>query len=438
MNLNKDLLTPYQTLYIFKTPMKVKACILFLIVILFFQNALFAQRAYNTWYFGLGAGIDFNSGSPVVITNGKTNTREGVATFSNPATGKLLFYTDGETVWDAYHRVMPNGSGLLGDGSSCQSGVIVPNPDVYTDGLNKHIYYLFTTSSNMNGFQGFRYNIVDMSLNGNGKTSGDIKQKNTLLLANNTERIGSVKHSNGKDFWIVTLERFTNKYYAYKVTRNGVNTTPVVSQVGYTMRETRDIVGYLKFSENGQKMATAFYGSDQVQIFNFDNTTGKISSDDVITLHHLQSAYGIEFAANGDLLYVSQLIGAINKIGRVWQFDLRSNNETTINQNKLLLNSTPNQGYGALQRAPDRKIYVASEIGYNGPVAYLDVINNPDAFGVGAHYQRKAIYLQGKKTLIGLPNFISTTTITHLNIPKLRKATFKYNKASITLNTGDR
>lgn len=389
----------------------------FLLLFLLPQSVAFAQREYNIWHFGLGAGIDFNSGSAVVISGGQTNTREGVATFSDPTTGKLLFYTDGSTVWDASHTVMPNGSGLRGDGSSTQSGVIIPNPDVYTGGANKNIYYLFTTSSNMYGYQGVRYNIVDMSLPGNGSSLGDVTSKNNLLLTNNTERIGSVKHSNGNDFWIVTLERFTNKYYAYKVTKNGVNTTPVVSKAGFTMNETRDIVGYLKFSTSGQKMATAYYGSGQVQVFNFDTTTGKISSNKVITLKDLPSTYGVEFAADGEILYVSQVIGAINKTGRVWQYDLRSNNETTINNSRILLHSTPNQGYGAIQKASDRKIYIASEIGYNNAVGFLDVINNPDAFGLSANYQARALSLNGKRVLIGLPNFIASPNVTSLKMP---------------------
>ena len=412
--------------------MSLKTPISFLLLFLLSQSVAFAQREYNIWHFGLGAGIDFNSGSPVVINNGKTNTREGVATFSDPTTGKLLFYTDGSTVWDASHTVMPNGGGLRGDGSSTQSGVIIPNPDVYTGGPNKDIYYLFTTSSNINGFQGVRYNIVDMSLPGNGSSLGDVTSKNNLLLTNNTERIGSVKHSNGNDFWIVTLERNTNKYYAYEVTKNGVNTTPVVSQAGFTMSLVTDIVGYLKFSTSGQKMATVFSGSGQIQVFNFDNTTGKVSPNNIITLNNLPSAYGVEFAADGEILYASQ----VSNSGRVWQYDLRSNNETTINNNRILLHSTSNQGLGAIQKAPDRKIYIASEIGFNNAGGFLDVINNPDAFGLAANYQAKALNFNGNRVLIGLPNFIASPCVTSLKAPDLGNDIFKCDETPTTLDAG--
>jgi hypothetical protein len=38
--------------------------------------------------------------------------QEGCATISN-SSGQLLFYTDGITVYNRNHQVMPNGTGLL-------------------------------------------------------------------------------------------------------------------------------------------------------------------------------------------------------------------------------------------------------------------------------------------------------------------------------------
>ena len=36
-----------------------------------------AQGEANIWYFGKNAGLDFNSGSPVALTNGQLVTSEG-------------------------------------------------------------------------------------------------------------------------------------------------------------------------------------------------------------------------------------------------------------------------------------------------------------------------------------------------------------------------
>lgn len=49
-----------------------------------------AQREAANWYFGVNAGLDFNSGLPVALQNGKLQTIEGSATISD-RNGNLLF-----------------------------------------------------------------------------------------------------------------------------------------------------------------------------------------------------------------------------------------------------------------------------------------------------------------------------------------------------------
>ena len=52
------------------------------------------------------------------------------------ASGKLLFYSNGQKVWDSTNTIMPNGSGIMGHaGLSCTQGVAIapvfghPNKD---------------------------------------------------------------------------------------------------------------------------------------------------------------------------------------------------------------------------------------------------------------------------------------------------------------------
>src|SRR5438552_12793283 len=147
--------------------------------ILFGSTSLIAQKEYNVWYFGYGAGLDFNSGSPVALMGGKTNQLEGCASVADDETGELLFYTDGLQVWNRLHQVMPNGDGLMGDGSSTQSAMIIGKPD----DMGK--YYVFTCDQGgyIQTNRGIHYSIVDMSLDGG---LGDIvtTSKNVTLLGN--------------------------------------------------------------------------------------------------------------------------------------------------------------------------------------------------------------------------------------------------------------
>ena len=98
----------------------------------------FSQGEANIWYFGQNAGLDFNSGSPVALTNGQLGTYEGCATISS-SSGELLFYTDGITVYNKNHSIMVNGIGLMGHPSSTQSATIVQKPG------SSNLFYIFRT-----------------------------------------------------------------------------------------------------------------------------------------------------------------------------------------------------------------------------------------------------------------------------------------------------
>ena len=92
---------------------------------------------------------------------------------------------------------MPNGTGLMGNSSSTQSAIIVPNPG------NSNQFYIFTVPSVGGQANGLRFSIVDMSLNGG---LGDViaASKNTLVVTNVSERVTAVKQANGNSYWIVT------------------------------------------------------------------------------------------------------------------------------------------------------------------------------------------------------------------------------------------
>ena len=69
--------------------MKIKSLLVFAILLL--ATPSFSQKEAANWYFGDRAGLDFNSGSPVSLTNGQLNTPEGCATISDK-NGNLLLY----------------------------------------------------------------------------------------------------------------------------------------------------------------------------------------------------------------------------------------------------------------------------------------------------------------------------------------------------------
>ena len=158
---------------------------------------LLAQPQYRNWFFGFGAGLDMGGATPSPIPGSTMQTDEGVASISDQG-GQLLFYTNGETIWDRDHQPMPNGTGLYGSFSSSQSALIVPDP---ADSLQ---YYVFTTPGQVaawgGGYNGLAWSLVDMNLN-NGK--GDVTIKNQELVPLVTEKLHATRHANGTDVWVV-------------------------------------------------------------------------------------------------------------------------------------------------------------------------------------------------------------------------------------------
>lgn len=367
--------------------MKLKLAFLLLILS---SLTSFAQKQGNIWYFGEGAGVDFNSGTPISILGGQTKSdigianQEGCATISD-SSGTLLFYTDGQKIWNKNHQIMSNGDSLMGNKSSTQSAFILPLPQ------SDNFYYVFTTDAFTNNFQnGLRYSIIDMCLD--NKIGGVVSaSKNIPLINTASEKLTATKHANGIDYWIVTAKNNTNSYYAYLLTQNGITDT-VVSSVG-AICGGANAYGQMKISPNGAKMAIADgQGTNKAILFDFNNSTGVVSTPTVLST--ASTIYGVAFSLDNSKLYISEFLN-VNQIN---QFDLSNGNNKTV---ILLPNNSSPKG---MQLAPNGKIYVARQ----DLPDYLGVINSPNLAGTSANYIHNGIYLNGKTSDYGLPSFLDS------------------------------
>src|SRR5690606_31112605 len=121
------------------------------------------DQSNNIWYFGDGAGLDFNpdpddpeAPTPRPIANPHPqDIPAGVTTISDQA-GQVLFYTDGQTVWDLNGNPMQNGENIGGDNLSAQSVTALP---VSSD---ETLFYLFTTQRGEGGENQVKFSLVDI------------------------------------------------------------------------------------------------------------------------------------------------------------------------------------------------------------------------------------------------------------------------------------
>ncbi len=345
----------------------------------------FSQQQYWNWYFGYHSALNFSTGIPVAVTGDSMHQAEGSASISDAA-GHLLFYTDGDTVWDNTHSIMPNGAGLMGDWSSTQAALIIPKPD------SANIYYVFNAAASI-GANGIRYSEVDMTLNGG---HGDITVKNVPLVTPACEKLTAVKHCNGHDYWVVVHNYYDNAFYAYLVTNAGV-APPVITHIGMSVSTSSNYIGYLKASPNGQKMAVAWEASGTFELYDFDNGTGVLSNLKTLYISFNVGPYGISFSPDNTKMYTSVFT---NTGSSVFQFDISSNNQATILTTRVTIANSPN-AYGALQIGPDNKIYIAE---YNSPT--LSVINAPNALGLACNCVLNSLPLAPGISSFGLPNMV--------------------------------
>lgn len=394
------------------------------IFIYLFSCFAFSQGEANIWYFGENAGLDFNSGNPVPLLDGQINTQESCGSISD-ASGQLLFYTDGRSVWNRNHVVMPNGTGLLGHESASQSGTIVRKP-----GSNS-LYYIFTTDRE-NGPNGLRYTVVDMSLDGGmGVVTSE---KNILVFATSMEAVTVIKKPNDIDYWVVSHGWNNNNFYAYSLTASGLSTIPITSSVGPIITGSNfNAAGNIKISPSATKLVFTSV-SDIAQLYDFNSMTGVISNP--ITLStETGELYGVEFSPDESRLYVA------NSFYKVYQYDLTAAN--IPNSKTTIYNGT--RVVGGLQMASNGKIYIAV-YGYG----QIGVINNPNLLGVGCDLQIDSIDLGGRISSLGLPSFNrsffdssfradnaclgSTTQFSLISTTNVSSATWNFGDGSPTVN----
>jgi gliding motility-associated-like protein len=284
---------------------------------------------------------------------------------------------------------MSNGRDLTGNRSSTQSATIVKKPETNS------IYFIFTIDKQARS-NGLRYSEVDMGLQGG---LGNINSNKNIAISTPTcEKVTIIKHCNNTDFWIITHLYGSNTFHSYLLTAAGLNTTPIISNIGSIISEitnNANTIGYLKGSTDGSRIAIANRAMDNVELFDFDNTTGLLSNPITFNNFNPFGSYGIEFSPNSNLLYVSE--NSI-PISNIYQYNLLAGSPTAIVNSRTIIGSQ-NGWSGAIQLAPDHKIYHARYLKDS-----LGVINKPNLTGVSCAYVANGFYLSERLSSFGLPN----------------------------------
>jgi gliding motility-associated-like protein len=367
-------------------------------------NDILPDTAANkTWYFGAtfggGVGFDFNTGSPpTLLTGGFTGYipltgtpspfMEGTSSVSHRRTGALLFYTNGQDVYDNTNTIMTNGGGMNGNASSTESSVIIPFPG----DTNK--YYIFTNGGHTGGPNdgvGIYYSVVDMTLNGG---LGDVTGiKNVFVVdQDSSESIIAttmLRCDKKEGYWAISHNG--NEYFSIPITENGVGVLNTFSIGGGAYAAPSNLGYGSAMSPLGNKIAI-FHG-DGIEITDFDRTTGVISNAQTFyspTQVPFQGSYDMNFSPDGTKLFVND-----------WQMDITNPSilGTTI-QYRFADPQVPNPN-GAFSKfnGPDGKMYVAR---FQKNV--VAVATSPNSYGPAVNYDDNAYSLGSNICSYGMQN----------------------------------
>lgn len=366
-----------------------------------------AQNHDNIWQlaeqlFADDCGIDFSSGEPDTFSLFRDLNFFDTNASVCDSSGNLLFYTNGHWIANANHDSLMNTHKFnpgwatdsfytSGNGIGCvQCAIALPDPG------NQDRYYLvhstferfYTQKGNWWDNQPYHlsYSIIDMNLDGG--LGGIIEGYKNIYAIEDTlvlGRITACRHANGRDWWVMTHEYKSDRFYTVLITPEGVSqpmsqyigdvTLPYFKYEGF--KYDNDILSQACFAPDGSKYAfvTANF---TVYLFDFDRCTGLLSNfrkDSIGCLDdNLCSPLGCSFSPNSRYLYM-------NTFRRMFQYDTE---EETLADGRTEV--AINDEYGAPitgwffmnQLGPDNKIYLGS---FNS-IDALHYIDQPDNAGL--------------------------------------------------------
>jgi hypothetical protein len=370
------------------------------------QQTCYAQHD-GVWTFGTHGGLKFGASGLQSFTS-SVETRANSATISD-ASGNLMFYTDGNYVWDKNNNLMPGGINLTnssapmfemqdpGNGWMADATAISMIPGSLTK------YYIFSERRervipNLPGSlchpAKLYYSIVDMSLNSG---LGEVTVKG-VLVDTNVQKLTMVA-GNNCNIWLVTHEAEGGAYKSYEITSQGVNPQPVVSTTGSSLTNwgNVDVAGMLTVSPDRTKLVLTNMASSSasLELSDFDPATGIVSGAASLPSPNsviLPSGYNFStilwqsaaFSSDNTKLYIGTFEGLLIQYdlsvtpasGQViGQITNSSNVVTGMIRNCFLYQSSMKLG-------PDGKIYFHyEETQSNGTQFYITMPNN-DALGV--------------------------------------------------------
>jgi len=352
-----------------------------------------AQTNYSSqnWFFGSSVyGMRFNRPGQMVALD-STNMappfgRFGNSTANQPETGNLLFYTDGQFVYDGDFQLM---DGIVAGNPAFQLNAdINKNQNTAVVGVpgDSVQYYVFTNTPG----NSINFSTIDMSSPGNAvfpqPALGSVISFNNSIAASTaitSDALLVVAKSDLSGYWLVTVDQNSNQYKVLDI--NGASPS-AWTESAFTLGTALITAANLSYSPTNNKIAVSPKNQNtNVQILDLNTLTGTLSFDrevlnsgfaDLAT----ESVYDTEWSPDGTKLYISRF-GGSSGTGDLLQWDLNAPPSTSL---VSILPSTVFGSYG-LQIGPDDNIYHLYQAINGGPFLVAQ-LSDADSLAASVNY----------------------------------------------------
>lgn len=313
------------------------------------------------WYFGNSAEAFVFDKSARTATQVDDQAipfgNNGSTVIADKSKGNLLFYSDGEAIYDNQHIILP-GMGpdrLNADLSKIQPVVSCPFPDGTAQ------YYLFTNSGTS-----IEYSVVDAALAGNSTVAefprGDIvgALNQPTGITNTGELMKILESANGQTFYLVTQDVTSLDLMVTSITSAGIGITMNYDVFPASLPGFEATGMAIKQDTSGVTLAISPRGINRnIVLLDFDPTTGAITfQQQIINSAHADTGteviYDLEWSNDGTKLYYSRKGDDANG-ANLYQIDFA---DTTAANPPVVpvFTNTVHRSYG-LKKGPDGRIY---------------------------------------------------------------------------------
>jgi PKD repeat protein len=408
-----------------KTPsLFIKGGILFLYLFLFSTNS--NAQIGNVWTFGYKCGLDFNYEPPRMLNpSPKLFAKGNCATICNDQ-GNLLYYSDGENIWNRKHEIIKNGDGIFGASYTLgQSSIFFPSK-------NKDYYFFHGQLTHINDALGLGlfYSVIN--------SDGDsVTKKNIRIDSGCYYSLIALKHANNKDYWLLARKipdtfviihytgsgitsikkqhfnkPFTPYYYNTKtLIGTAINLCP--SNDGKSILETYWYTDYFFYDSSLQK--TVFKETTQLNIYDFDNVNGRITRKRNIEFHETDNYVRNSklcspvFSPNDSLFYILDKRDE-NGYYKYYQYERYAEN-ISDSKTVFLKSNKGNRLLTAMKLAPNGKIYISEN-----QFPYVSEIPYPNRKGEASGFKDRYIKTKKNDSFFAVANTLPNTYFQYINL----------------------